>query len=266
MTEHDDSTETGAAPVGSIVFDRAAEYYDRTRGYPDGVGERVADLLCRAGGLGPETTLLEVGVGTGRIALPLAQRVRQVVGVDLSRPMLARLAAKGGSDRVRCILADATALPFPDAGFDAVIGVHVFHLLPAWQRAMAEVRRVLAPHGCFLDAADERLLPELWEEAYAGTVTRKLVGVAHGTPDFPLPFGFRANGEPLALRYPVRVGLDQFLADVEARVWSITWDMDDDEHARLVRNMRAAIIRRYGSLATVLTLEREVSVRVFTSA
>lgn len=250
----------------SIVFDRAAEYYDRTRGYPDGVGEQVAELLCRAGGLGPESAVLEVGVGTGRIALPLAARVRRVVGVDLSRPMLARLASKPGSERVQRVLADACALPAADARFDAVVSMHIFHLLPAWQRAIVEVRRVLAPHGHFLSAADQQLLPELWEEAYAGMVKRKHVGVEHEAPDFPLTFGFRAHGEPHTLRYPVRVSFEQFLADLEARVWSITWSMADDEHAQLVRNMRAAIIRRYGSVSRVLDVERTVTVRVFAPA
>ncbi|HKP58708.1 MAG TPA: class I SAM-dependent methyltransferase [Polyangiales bacterium] len=250
----------------SIVFDRAAEYYDRTRGYPDSVGDQVAELLCHAGALGPESTVLEVGVGTGRIALPLATRVRRVVGVDLSRPMLARLAGKPGSDRVRRVLADASALPVADARFDAVVSLHLFHLLPAWQRAIAEVRRVLAPHGRYLSAADQQLLPELWEEAYAGMVKRTHVGVAHDDWDFPLRFGFRADGEPHTLRYPVRVAFEQFLADLEARVWSITWSMADDEHAQLVHNMRAAIIRRYGSMSSVLDVERTVTVRVFAPA
>jgi ubiquinone/menaquinone biosynthesis C-methylase UbiE len=45
------------------------------------------------------------------------------------------------------LIADATALPFADVRFDAVVSVHVFHLLPAWRVALAEVQRVLAPAG-----------------------------------------------------------------------------------------------------------------------
>jgi ubiquinone/menaquinone biosynthesis C-methylase UbiE len=260
-----DLRDTGENAAAAVVFDRAAEYYDRTRGYPEGVGESVADLLCTAGGLGPASRVLEVGVGTGRIALPLAARVWRVLGIDLSRAMLTRLATKPGSERVACVIADATALPFRDACLDAVVGVHVFHLIPAWQRALAEVRRVLAPNGVYLEAADRQLLPELWEDAYEGVAKPQNVGVAHGAVEFPVAYGFRALGSTLTLRFAVEVSLAEFLEQLQARVWSATWRMSDEQHAQVVSNMRRAIVRRYGRAERVLSLEREVSVRAFTA-
>lgn len=257
---------TRAQPEASIVFDRAAEYYDRTRGYPEGVGERVAALICRAGGLGPHSTVLELGVGTGRIALPLAPRVGALTGVDLSRPMLTQLLAKPGAERVRAVRADVVSLPFPDRSFDAVLSFHVVHLLPAWQRALAEVKRVLRPGGLYLDASDAPLLLELWNEAYLGMQQPTIVGVRPERDTYALEEGFRRAAEPHALRYPLQLSMATFLSDLEQRVWSTTWRLSDAEHAKLCGNMRRVITTRYGSLDVVLELERDVTVRAFTPA
>lgn len=61
----------------SVRFDRAAEYYDRTRALPGDVAERQRDLLHRE--LRGRGTVLEVGVGTGRVAVTLDV---DVVGLD----------------------------------------------------------------------------------------------------------------------------------------------------------------------------------------
>ncbi len=259
-----DSDEAVAAG-DSIVFDRAAGYYDRTRGYPAGVGEQVAELLCRAGGLGPGSRVLEVGVGTGRIALPLAARVGCVAGVDRSRPMLGRLQAKQCGEPALPVIADALQLPFANACFDAVVAVHVFHLLPGWRQALREISRVLVAGGRLLEAEDSQLLPELWTEASASASapTPQNVGVARGVLDFPLRAGFVRVAETLTLRYPVRLELSTFLREIEQRVWSATWRLSDADHARLLDAMRAAVGARYGSLDAVLELERELSVRVY---
>ncbi|HZD71785.1 MAG TPA: class I SAM-dependent methyltransferase [Actinomycetes bacterium] len=117
------------------------------------MSEQIADRLEEAAGAGAR--FLEIGVGTGRIALPLYRRGRRIVGVDLSVPMLERYranAASAGLAPPAVMRADATRLPVRDACVDAVIEVHVLHLVPGWHQALAEVRRVLAPGGVALVA------------------------------------------------------------------------------------------------------------------
>ena len=97
----------------SLAFDRAAGFYDETRGFPPGAEQPVAALLCRVGNLTPGSRVLEIGVGTGRIALPLSQHVAAVYGLDLSRPMMARLRAKQADQPVYVAEGDAAQLPFP---------------------------------------------------------------------------------------------------------------------------------------------------------
>src|SRR3954467_8569886 len=70
---------------------------------------------------GPGARLLELGVGTGRLALPLADLGFDVTGVDASAAMLAALAAKPGGTRVTGVLADIADLDAVGGGpFDVV--------------------------------------------------------------------------------------------------------------------------------------------------
>ncbi len=140
-------------PSVSVSFDRAADYYDATRGFPPGGEQAIAHLFTQAGGLSGGSLVLEIGVGTGRIALPLARHVRMLVGVDISRQMVNRLLAKRTDEPVYPVLADATRLPFADHLFDAAVAVHVFHLISAWQQALDELARVLRPDGCCCTAS-----------------------------------------------------------------------------------------------------------------
>jgi len=130
----------------SVSFDRAAGYYDATRSMsPAAEAQLTATLAEALIGHGP---VLEIGVGTGRIALPLAATGLDVVGIDLADAMLRKLQAKGAA--VPVARADCTALPFPDGSFGAVVASHVFHLVPEWRDAALEVLRVLRPDGVLL--------------------------------------------------------------------------------------------------------------------
>ncbi|HYA58042.1 MAG TPA: class I SAM-dependent methyltransferase [Thermoplasmata archaeon] len=128
----------------------------------DRVAERLHDLSVG--------TLVEVGVGTGRISVPLSERHLLLTGVDISRPMLRRAWAKGLH---RVVQASAYRLPFPAGEFDGALFVHVLHILDNPRNALLEAGRVsrrgvfamLAPgRPTFEDVPDEedprRLLAE----------------------------------------------------------------------------------------------------------
>src|SRR5499426_1043735 len=80
----------------STYGERIAEVYDQSPTLP-ATGERAVEFLAAAGGRGP---ILELGIGTGRLALPLANRGFEVHGIDASPAMVARLRAKPGGDRI----------------------------------------------------------------------------------------------------------------------------------------------------------------------
>lgn len=98
-----------------VVFDRVAEVYDATRGFPPEVEPAIVAAFARAFGPLAGLRVVEPGVGTGRVALPLLRAGADMRGVDLSEGMLARLGAKAGPGwEERFTLGDATALPYPD--------------------------------------------------------------------------------------------------------------------------------------------------------
>jgi ubiquinone/menaquinone biosynthesis C-methylase UbiE len=98
--------------------------------------------------------ILDVGTGPGTSACGLAQALpgARIVGLDVSSEML-RLARRRLSKQpalashMDLLLADALALPLPDASFDAATGQSLLYLLPDRRRALREIARVLRPGG-----------------------------------------------------------------------------------------------------------------------
>ena len=115
--------------------------------------EAIVDLAA----VSPGERVLDVGCGTGTLALAAARRVGAngtVHGVDAAAEMVARAkqkASRGGLPAAFDV-APAQALPFPDGAFDVVLCTLVVHHLPdgARQQAVAEMRRVLRPGGRLL--------------------------------------------------------------------------------------------------------------------
>lgn len=249
-----------APPAGaSLAFDRVADEYDATRGLPPGVPEQVAALFVQAGGLAPDARVLEVGIGTGRIALPLAAHVDAVVGVDLSAPMLARLRAKRAGARVWPVRGDATRIPFADARFDAAVAVHVFHLIPGWRDVLRELARVLRPGGALLHGVTGIPSGELVRMFSQRGIEDR--GVRADERDrFLAESGWRRDGEPASLPYAQRIDLREVIAMVERRSWSRLWDLPDDAIAALAERAREEIRRRFGRLDQVVELEGRATV------
>ena len=130
------------------VYDRIAESYAGARVEP---WAEVVDFITDvpAGDL-----VLDVGCGHGRHSRPLALTGHRIVGIDVSRRLLSiGRKSTSSSNEFRAIdwvVADATALPFSDETFDAVLSIAVVHHLISRddrRRALAEMRRVLQPQG-----------------------------------------------------------------------------------------------------------------------
>jgi SAM-dependent methyltransferase len=97
--------------------------------------------------------LLETAAGTGLVTRELAARLPaavEIVATDLNQPMLDHAAAQPGMERVKWQQADALALPFPDASFDAVVCQFGAMFFPDRIKGYREARRVLKPGGRFV--------------------------------------------------------------------------------------------------------------------
>jgi SAM-dependent methyltransferase len=103
------------------------------------------------------TSVLDLGCGAGRHAFEAARRGAQVVALDADRSELdhvlavaAAMAQAGevpAGASIRPAAGDATAMPFADGSFDAVIAAEVLEHIPADADAFAEIARVLRPGG-----------------------------------------------------------------------------------------------------------------------
>lgn len=216
----------------SVNFDRAAEYYDETRAFPKGLEETATHLFLEAAPLSAEDSVLEIGVGTGRIAIPLTTQFSgPYFGVDISTAMLGKLKSKPGAERLHISIGDATRLPYPDTSFSAVLAVHVFHLIP-WRETLTEVARVLKPGGLLMHGwnyeIDEDDIDRVWEEAVQRD--RKFSSWYQNRDASSLiDAGWLPAGPFREIEITIHKTPRSFLDGIANRRWSRLWSMNSDE-------------------------------------
>jgi ubiquinone/menaquinone biosynthesis C-methylase UbiE len=123
----------------AVDYSELASSYDRTRSSPEDVRDFWLPAITRMGGASAGGRVLDVGCGTGRLAVPLSETYR-VVGIDTSLDMLEIARSKRG--RARFLLADAGRIPFIADSFDVALAVMVLHLVRDVRAAVRELARV----------------------------------------------------------------------------------------------------------------------------
>jgi SAM-dependent methyltransferase len=173
-------------------YDEVADFgalYDAVPAY--GTRADVAFYLEEAERAGSSSRVLELGCGTGRLTLPLAQAGHEVTGIDLSPAMLARAREKLGvqpresRDRVTLLESDVRRIELADApAFDLVVApfrvLQHFAAIGDQLEVLAGARRRLRPGG--------RLVLDVFNPSYA-SMTRDRSAEVEDTPEQPLPDG-----------------------------------------------------------------------------
>ena len=163
--------------------------------YDEGLGpvlfvDYADDIARRAAAFAPKC-VLETAAGTGFVTRRLRDLMpaAEIIATDLNAPMLSRAAAKfTPEDRIKFQPADATALPFPDSAFDAVVCQFGVMFYPDKEKSYREAQRVLAPGG--------RYLFSVWDSQAHNPFGRIVHGVACSffavdPPQFyQTPFGY----------------------------------------------------------------------------
>ena len=252
-------------------FDRVADRYDATRGFPADAETRIGAALA---GLLPEGShLLEVGIGSGRVAVPVARNGVRVTGIDLSRNMMALLHAKDpGIGRV---LGDAGHQPFRDGAFDGALFVHILHLVPDVDATVRESLRVVRTGGLLLACSTTYAPGPVME---ANDAIRQAATTAMGRE----PRLAQANHTPREVFARVVTEAGASLHEVEITSWpqhstgrelldeigsqlnSWTWTIPAESLGRITEAATPAVERILGGLDSRRESEARFSVTVAT--
>ena len=128
------------------VYGVLARVYDGFFDWSLGPGRRYAVSRLKPE---PGERVLEVGVGTG-LSLPLYPPGCNVIGIDISEPMLERARARLEGMRrqeIRVVRMDARSMAYPDGHFDKVLAPYVISVVPDPDKVLAEMARVCRPGG-----------------------------------------------------------------------------------------------------------------------
>lgn len=177
-------TPEGAEPPGwspERYGEDMAEVYDEWFGTTQDT-ELAVDFLARLAGEGPP---LELGVGTGRVALPLARRGIEVHGIDASEAMVGKLREKPGGEDIPVEVGDFSTVKMP-ASYSLVFVV--FQTLFNLPTQEAQVRGSVRGRG--FRARPDEVRDRAGNEDEAGRGEPRCSGNGHprpGEPDRPLP-------------------------------------------------------------------------------
>ena len=233
--------------------DRFAAVYDE---WYDGVTDAVA-CVATVAALAAGRAVLELGVGTGRLAIPLAATGVRVVGVDTSAAMLERMATKAGGDLVVGLVGDMADPPIGEERFGVVLVAYntLFNLIDVADqgRCLAAAARSLEPGG---SVVVEAFVPEPGRivEAVAPriiTADRVVLSVSRSDPEAQEALGQYVDIteagirlRPWHIRWSTPAQLDALAAEVGlvlADRWS-DWSrqpFDDDAPVHVSRYVAA---------------------------
>jgi SAM-dependent methyltransferase len=231
----------GAMGDGPVAQHWDPERYQREAGFVAELGRPLLELLAAR----PGERILDLGCGDGRLTLAAGENGARMSGVDLSPDLAAAARARGLDVQV----ADAIALPYPDASFDAVLSNAALHWMRQPEPVLEEVARVLKPGGRFVGELGGAGNVATIVGAITNALAQRRVEVTRAYPwYFPTQAQYQAQLEGAGFAV---AALERFARPTELPAdisgWLATFaesflaEVPQAERAQLVADIRAAL-------------------------
>jgi len=200
--------------VGPGKFEGTAGYYRRYRPpYPDALLARIVEVAGPAG----RGRLLDLGCGTGQLAIPLSHHFGHVLAVDVEEEMV-RAGASGGPANVSWLVSRAEDVRIVPGSVDHVAAGNSFHWMDRGALA-GRIHRALPPGGAFFlvaGSSDPWSGTEPWQQAVVELITARLGERRRAGSGF-----FQV--EKMHQDFLIPAGFDLELTDYTT---TLTWDFD----------------------------------------
>jgi SAM-dependent methyltransferase len=201
--------------VGPGKFEGTAGYYRRYRPpYPDALLAHIVEVAGPTG----RGRLLDLGCGTGQLAVPLSRHFRHVVAVDVEEEMV-RVGASDSPANVSWLVSRAEDVRIVPGSVEHVAAGNSFHWMDREDLAR-RIHRALPPGGVFfvvVGSADPWSGTEPWQQAVVGVITARLGERRRAGRGF-FPVDPRLHQD-----YLVPAGFDLELTDYAT---TLTWDYE----------------------------------------
>jgi 2-polyprenyl-3-methyl-5-hydroxy-6-metoxy-1,4-benzoquinol methylase len=284
------------SPLDFSFDARVVGQYDALRGHPPEIAANIGAAFYReAQGTPledplakdmntPSRTLriLELGVGTGRIAVPVARFGAHVVGIDLSAEMLATLhhqllsgVLASESLPIDLVRGTITALPFKDNVFDAVMITHVLHLVPDWQSVLTRMAETVRRGGMILlgrDWVDPASMAGALRMAFRQAVMQagfKTAAPAGGQPLHQALLKVGASAvrvgpeECIAAEWQANISPADVLAGIRSRDDAESWVLPDEILLPVCAQLESFASERWPDLQTPQPVLRRFVVTIY---
>jgi ubiquinone/menaquinone biosynthesis C-methylase UbiE len=232
----------------SVDYDDIAHTYDAGRFYSPEKTRFWLDKLVELGDLRPGSRVLDIGCGTGRYALPLAEDLScRVYGLDISKKMLEEARTKPGAALCEWVLADAERIPFFESSFDFCLLSLVIHHVNDRKRSLGDTLRILVPGGrCIIrTCSHEQLkrLPDYFFFPSALEIDRERI------PDVPvLESMLRSAGfDEIAAHEVISPSLgsaEEYLAKIRGKYTSTFRLISDDDYSEGLAKAEEYFLKR----------------------
>jgi len=254
----------------SLSFSGLVDRYDETRSFDQGCFDSALSYIATTFPVTTFSTVLEPGIGTGRIAIPFAYRGYRVVGVDISGAMLARVQERVQSNplqqRIMLQQADSTHLPIANNVIDLAVVVHVFYFIPDWRQAVNEIVRVLRTNSPLIlmhtgTGTEIPFLNARYTELCAARQSPiPTIGVqsTKEVVDYCCALGCTAEWIRDRWQWTAQIHLGKALEYLKDRAYSFTTFVSDALHTEVIAQLEAELKATYGSLETIIDIPNQI--------